>query len=92
MEADGDTVADPFGWTTPMPVMETSVAFVVRHVKVADPPRGMLSGSVQIEADWSAVGADSAVLILPVLILPVRQAEAKSETLASYRPLASLSR
>jgi len=31
--------------------METSAAFVVRQVRVADPPRAMLSGSAQIEAN-----------------------------------------
>ena len=58
MDAAGDTVTEPFVGTAPTPSMETSVVFVVRQVRDADPPRWIVLGSDQIEADWSAT-ADS---------------------------------
>jgi hypothetical protein len=60
VDATGDTLVDPFVGTAPIPSMETTLAFVVRQVRVAEPPRGILSGLAEIEADWSVAGADSA--------------------------------
>jgi len=42
-----------------MPSMKTSVEFVVRQLSVAASPAATLSGSTQIDADWSP-GTDSA--------------------------------
>ena len=58
MELLGETCCEPFACTPPMPSMLTLVASWVDQVRVAVPPRSMLSGlTLRVALGWGGGGA-----------------------------------
>jgi hypothetical protein len=67
----GDTLIDPLGPTAPMPgSISQEVAFVELHIRVADCPYRMLTGSAVIDTVGGGVGGVTVIVALALAVPP----------------------